>query len=275
MIRVWSPSSGSTLMTSAPWSANSMVQNGPANICVRSTMRTPSRAPSVMVFRTARFQRAHEARKMRAVRKNASAASPVAPVAAALDQDGALAFEDLFVVLVHAVVAEAHDAGIGTVGIVLVQHLGIAIERVAVMHGGLQPDLVEAQLHQGVLGGVLGGQADAHRDGDAAEAQPLTPRARLHEVLVEVALGGVHGDVGDPDLLERFDRLAAGMAQDLADLEVLEVVVPAGEGGDLHQFLPRPSRRSEMMRFWISDVPSKILVSRASRQWRSTACKVV
>src|SRR5262249_35175327 len=99
--------------------------------------------------------------------------------------------------------------------------------------------------------------------------------ARLHEVLVEVALGGVHGDVGDPDLLERFDRLAAGMAQDLADLEVLEVGVPAGEGGDLHQFLPRPSRRSEMMRFWISDVPSKILVSRASRQWRSTACKVV
>ena len=25
-----------------------------------------------------------------------------------------------------------------------------------------------------------------------------------------------------------------------------------------------------MMRIWISDVPSKILVSRASRQWRST-----
>ena len=38
MIRVWSPSSGSTLMISAPWSASSMVQNGPASICVRSTM---------------------------------------------------------------------------------------------------------------------------------------------------------------------------------------------------------------------------------------------
>src|SRR4029450_5760163 len=73
----------------------------------------------------------------------------------------------------------------------------------------------------------------------------------------------------------RLDGLSAGMLQHVADLEILEVIGLAGEGGDLHQFLPRPSNRSEMMRFWISDVPSKILVSRASRQWRSTACRVV
>src|SRR5580704_6683158 len=256
MIRVWSPSSGSTLMTSAPWSASSMVQNGPASICVRSTMRTPSRAPSTVI-------------------RSADKRSPVSPVTAPLDQDQALALEDMLVVLVHAVVPEAHDAGVGLLGVVFLQHLGVAIERVAVMDRRLQPDLVQPELHQRVLGGVLGGEADAHRDGDAAEAQPLAPRARLHQVLVEVALGGIHGDVGDPHLLERLDGLAAGVLQHLADLEVFEVVMLSGEGRDLHQFLPRPSRRSEMMRFWISDVPSKILVSRASRQCRSTACNVV
>src|SRR5215813_12457902 len=304
MMRVWSPSSGSTLMTSAPWSASSMVQNGPANICVRSTMRTPSSAPrgeaSLMVqaFLPTRSvgrwprsgRRGQEASveahdpsvgvrrrhlPKRCLGRKAFAASLVAPVAAALDQDGALTIEDLLVVLVHAIVAEAHDAGVRAVGIARFQHLGVAIERVAVMHRCLESDLVQTQLHQCILRGVLGGKADAHRDGDATEAEPLAPRARLHEMLVEMALGGVHGDVGDPHLLERLDGLAAGVAQDLADGEVLEVAVPAGKRGDLHQFLPRPSRRSEMMRFWISEVPSKILVSRASRQWRSTACRVV
>ena len=43
MMRVWSPSSGSTLMISAPWSASSMVQYGPASICVRSTIFTARR----------------------------------------------------------------------------------------------------------------------------------------------------------------------------------------------------------------------------------------
>src|SRR5882757_3949221 len=279
MIRVWSPSSGSTLMTSAPWSASSMVQNGPASIWVRSTMRTPSRAPRTSLMWTAGVPPAHDhdAGGTPAVRKtmNAIPASLVSPVTAALDQHPALALEDMLVVLIHAVVLEAHDASVGLVGIGLLQHLGIAIERVAVVDRRLQADLVQPQLHQRVLGRVLGGEADAHRDGDAAEAQPLAPRARLHQVLVEVALGGVHGDVGDPHLLERLDGLAAGVLQHLADGEVLEVVVLSGEGRDFHQFLPRPSRRSEMMRFWISDVPSKILVRRASRQWRSTACRVV
>ena len=43
--RVWSPvSGGSTLITSAPWSASTWPQNGPAMICVSSITRTPSRA---------------------------------------------------------------------------------------------------------------------------------------------------------------------------------------------------------------------------------------
>src|SRR5215208_4803118 len=40
-----SPSGGSTLMTSAPWSANRCPQNGPAINCPTSTTRTPASAP--------------------------------------------------------------------------------------------------------------------------------------------------------------------------------------------------------------------------------------
>src|SRR5664279_5580704 len=142
MIRVWSPSSGSTLMTSAPWSASSMVQNGPASICVRSTMRTPSRAPrtvmTLFVLPTQRAgrcprsgRRGHEqqSRRSRPLRRRMTAPPPhacawggicsaslVAPVAAALDQHPALALEDMLVVLVHAVMLEAHDAGVFLVG---------------------------------------------------------------------------------------------------------------------------------------------------------------
>src|SRR5436190_8780781 len=256
MIRVWSPSSGSTLMTSAPWSASSTVQNGPASICVRSTILMPSRAPRTSFIW-------------------GCGKSLAAPVTAPLDQHPALALEDVLVVLVHAVMLEAHHAGIRPVRIAGLQHLAVTIERVAVIERAHEPDLVHAELGQRVLGGVLGSKPDAHRDGDAAEAQPLAVVGALGQVLVEVRLGGVHGDVGDPDLLERLDGLAAGMTQHVAGLEVLEVVGCPGQRGDLHQFLPRPSSRSEMMRFWISDVPSKILVSRASRQWRSTACSVV
>src|SRR5262249_18804445 len=144
MMRVWSPSSGSTLMTSAPWSASSMVQNGPASIWVRSTMRMPSRAPAALPDRGPPGPLMS---MMRAWRPAVRRESPVPPVAAALQQHRALAFEDLLVVLVHAVVAEAHDAGIGPLAVALFQHLGVAVERVAVMHRRLQPDLVEAELH--------------------------------------------------------------------------------------------------------------------------------
>src|SRR4051812_20574273 len=128
MIRVWSPSSGSTLMISAPWSPSSMVQNGPASICVRSTIFTPSRAPKTSVMWTARILRAHE--RAGCARSNDSL---LAPVTAALDQDPALALEDVLVVLVHAVVPEAHDAGVGLRRVANLQHLAVTIERVAVI----------------------------------------------------------------------------------------------------------------------------------------------
>src|SRR5215467_5408841 len=44
MLRPQSPSGGSTLTTSAPFSANSMPQCGPATPCERSTTRRPSYA---------------------------------------------------------------------------------------------------------------------------------------------------------------------------------------------------------------------------------------
>src|SRR3990170_2699325 len=166
-MRVWSPSSGSTLMISAPWSASSMVQNGPANICVRSTMRTPSRAPRTLI---------------------AGSAPP---------QWGPCS-------------ARGGVAGL--------QHLAVTIERIAVIEGPLQPDLVHAEFHQRILGRVLGGEPDAHRDGDAAEAQPLAVVRALGQVLVEVRLGRVHGHVGDPDLLHRLDGLSARMLQHVTDL---------------------------------------------------------
>ena len=151
---------------------------------------------------------------------------------APLDQHGALALEDVLVVLVHAVVLEADDAGIFLPGILLLQHLGVAVERVAVMERTLEADLVHAEFHQGVLGRVLGGEADAHGDRDAAEAEALAVGHRLGQVLVEVGFGRVHGHVGDPDLLHRLHRLAARVLHHVADREVLEVVGLAGECGD-------------------------------------------
>ena len=78
-------------------------------------------------------------------------------MAAPLDQDRALAFEDVLVVLVHAVVLEADDAGVGLLGVTGLQHLAVTVERVAVEERALQPDLVHAEFHQRVLGRVLGG----------------------------------------------------------------------------------------------------------------------
>src|SRR5215207_11441344 len=48
MLRVLSPSGGSTLITSAPMSAMICVQYGPNTIAVRSTTRTPVSGPLCM-----------------------------------------------------------------------------------------------------------------------------------------------------------------------------------------------------------------------------------
>src|SRR5271165_3992416 len=46
--RAMSPPNGSTLMTSAPWSASSMVQTGPEMTVVRSITRIPASGPSIL-----------------------------------------------------------------------------------------------------------------------------------------------------------------------------------------------------------------------------------
>ena len=175
---------------------------------------------------------------------------------------------------------EGDDAGVLALAVLHGQDLAVGIERVAVEDRLLQADLVHAQLGQGVLGRVLGRQADHQGDADAAEGDPAIEDAAVlaHDVLVEVPFGRVHHQVGDLDVVDRLHRLAAGMAEHRAGPEVLEIVVVAGQFGGLqgrHSIARRqlpnwlsglPSRLSEMMRRWISEVPSKILVSRASRQ---------
>ena len=53
-LRIMSPSMASILMTSAPWSAISLVQYGPAMVVVKSNTRMPSKGPVAMfvAFRT-------------------------------------------------------------------------------------------------------------------------------------------------------------------------------------------------------------------------------
>src|ERR1700761_4574257 len=48
-------------------------------------------------------------------------------------------------------------------------------------------------------------------------------------MFVEMALRRIHHDIGDEDVFERCDRLAALMLVDGADLEILEVVARAGQ----------------------------------------------
>jgi hypothetical protein len=47
--RVMSPPSGSTLITSAPWSARNMVDNGPETTLVRSSTLIPANGPAMCV----------------------------------------------------------------------------------------------------------------------------------------------------------------------------------------------------------------------------------
>ena len=81
------------------------------------------------------------------------------------------------------------------------------------------------------------------------------------------------------------DRRAPGVTDALAGGEVLEPVAVAGERRQVRRAVRlrvtrhvsglRGRRRSAMIRCWIWLVPSKIVVSRASRQCRSTCRSVV
>src|SRR5690349_21541031 len=103
-------------------------------------MRTPSRAPRGLIAGSAPLRGAHGENMRRAPRSGALPAktrSLLSPVAAPLDQHRALALEDVLVVLVHAVVLEAHDAGVGLLGGAGLQDLAVTVERVAVIERAL------------------------------------------------------------------------------------------------------------------------------------------
>src|SRR5207253_8229373 len=136
------------------------------------------------------------------------------------------------------------------------EDLGVRREAVAVEHRSAEAELVEAQLRDRVLRGVLRRKADHDRGGDEAEDDPLPEGRAAHLVLVVVGVGGVHHELREKLVLDLADRRAARVAHLLADLEVLE---PA-------HHLARGRKASEMIRYWISELPSKILVRRASRQ---------
>ena len=71
---------------------------------------------------------------------------------------------------------------------------------------------------------------------DAAEGDPAIEEtaALLHDVFVEVPFGCVHHQVCDLDVVDRLHCLAAGVADHRAGLEVLEIVVIAGQFAGLH-----------------------------------------
>ena len=81
-----------------------------------------------------------------------------------------------------------------------------------------------------------------------------------------MALRGVHHRVREQNVVHLGDRLGTRVLDDLADHEILEIPVVAREGRCRHPVALPEKRASEMTRCWISEVPSKILVSRASRQ---------
>ena len=55
-----------------------------------------------------------------------------------------------------------------------------------------------------------------------------------------MALSCIHDHVGDVDILKRSDRLPAGMTDRLADFEVFEEIIAAGQLGEwsCHQNAP-------------------------------------
>src|SRR3954454_17428586 len=200
--RGMSPSGGSTLMTSAPRAASRLVENGPANAAVRSTILTPRNGP----VRPA----AMGAACSWALVWSITATSPCLPVAAALDQNRALTLEDDAVVVGDAPVLEGDQPGIVPVrrrfrG----QHLGEGVQGVAVVYRRPEAKVIDADLRQRVLGRVLTGQSDSDRRSDQAEDDPTgAERTALQIVLVPMGLGGVHHLLGDEIVLDLVDGRA-------------------------------------------------------------------
>ena len=125
----------------------------------------------------------------------------------------------------------------------------------------------EAEFGERVFAGILRRQPDADRAGHEAEDEALAELRRAHAMLVVVAVGGVEHELREHLIFDLADGGAARVTQFRADLEVLEVISAAGKFRDRRaHFRTFGSRRSEIIRNWISEVPSKIFVRRASRQ---------
>src|SRR5215813_6754397 len=63
-------------------------------------------------------------------------------------------------------------------------------------------------------------------------------------------LRGVHHQIGEDHVLDRLDRLAAGVAHQCAGHEILEIIVLAGERRELHgsHTIRRPGQASAAKR---------------------------
>src|SRR5437763_13715864 len=100
-------------------------------------------------------------------------------MAAALDQHATLALEHDLVVLVHAPMPEMHDTGIFAIRRAGGEHLRERLERVAVEHRMREAHLVERELGERVLGGVLRGNPDEQRERHPAEGKALAEAVAL------------------------------------------------------------------------------------------------
>src|SRR5271170_7215689 len=198
-------------------------------------------------------------------------------MAAALDQHRALAFENYACVLLGPPMPKAHDSRVVAIGVAGFEHLAVCVQRVAVKDRRGEADFIQRQLGERVLARILHSQTDTDRAGDEPEDQPPPEVRTRHPMFVVMAVGGVEHELGQHLVFHFADRGAARVAKLRADLEILEVVALAGQrrGEGAHSRPPFGNKRSEMILIWISEVPSKIFVSRASRQYRSSGKSLV
>src|SRR6266851_5463697 len=147
-----------------------------------------------------------------------------------------LAFENRFAALIDAPMFEMDHTHV----LIAMQHLGAVVfaenltervERVVMQYRHTETYLVEPQYLERVFARILHRETDHDRRRDAAESYPMLLRRGLHHMLVEMALRRVHHEVRDEHVFERFDRLAARVFVDVADREILVVIIFAGERG--------------------------------------------
>src|SRR5271167_3134567 len=121
------------------------------------------------------------------------APSSIGPMRSPLDQHRALALEDDRPVMLGAPMLEAHDAGVVAIGVALLEHFAVGVQRVAVKNRRGEPDARQTELGQRIFARVLRRQPDANRAGDQPEDQPLAELRRAHAMLVEVGVGLITG----------------------------------------------------------------------------------